>query len=279
MKLNFLRIFLFGLIFLFSFSANPVHAQEDKPNTTQLLKQGNGVTGDANVQAETGRASYPDFATQAVVLLFLALLPFLIMLLTSFMKIVITLSLLRSSLGVQQTPPNMVINGIALILTVYVMFPTGLAMYKKAEPILGGQGIPKELFSSNSAAYTLRLIDETKEPLRDFLIRNCQQKHIDKFYKLSQKTFPDEVKTEMTPKDFIIVVPAYITSQLKSAFEIGVLIYLPFFVIDLVTSNILLAMQMMMLSPLSIALPLKLLLLVMLDGWTILLEGLVLSFK
>ena len=278
--MKFLHIFLLGLILLFSCSAISANAQENPPNATQQIKQGNSVvTGDANPQAEIGRTSYPDFATQAVVLLFLALLPFLIMLLTSFMKIVISLSLLRSSLGVQQTPPNMVINGIALILTVYVMFPTGLAMYKKAEPLLAGHGIPQELFSSNSATYTLRLVDETKEPLRDFLIRNCQQKHIDKFYKLSQKTFPDEVKTQMTPRDFIIVVPAYITSQLKSAFEIGVLIYLPFFVIDLVTSNILLAMQMMMLSPLSIALPLKLLLLVMLDGWTILLEGLVLSFK
>lgn len=268
-------------LFVFSaflFLGSPLFAQTaaTQPSLVEQLQQGNTINLEG---AEPPQGSYPDFTTQALVLVFLALLPFIVMLLTSFMKIVITLSLLRSSIGVQQTPPNMVINGIALILTVYVMFPTGLAMYKKAEPLLQGQGIPKELFSSNSAAYTIRLIDETKEPLRDFLIRNSQQKHIDKFYKLSQKTFPDEVKSSMTPRDFIVVVPAYITSQLKSAFEVGVLIYLPFFVIDLVTSNILLAMQMMMLSPLSIALPLKLLLLVMLDGWTILLEGLVLSFK
>lgn len=220
----------------------------------------------------------PSFAGQAAVLLFLALLPFLIMLLTSFMKMVITLSLLRNALGVQQIPPNQVLNGIALILTIYVMFPTGMQMYQRVEHKFGAD-MPKELISPQSAGFVIAIIDEAKEPLRDFLIRNVSSKHLDEFYKLSQKSFPEGVKEKITPKDFIIVVPAYITSQIKSAFEIGVLIYLPFFVIDLVTSNILLAMQMMMLSPLSIALPLKLLLLVMIDGWTILLEGLVLSFK
>lgn len=223
--------------------------------------------------------SYPgDMTTQAIVLIFLALLPFIVMLLTSFLKMVIVLSLLRSALGVQQIPPNQVINGVALILTIYVMFPTGMLMYNKAKPIID-KGVPTQLFSGASASTAIALIEETKEPLRDFLIRNTTTKNMDSFYKLSQKTFPEEVKGGITNRDFIIVIPAFITSQIKSAFEIGVLIYLPFFVIDLVTSNILLAMQMMMLSPLSIALPLKLLLLVMIDGWTILVQGLVLSFN
>ncbi len=220
----------------------------------------------------------PDITSQAVILVFLAMLPFMIMLLTSFMKMVITLSLLRSALGVQQIPPNQVINGIALILTVYVMFPTGMLMYERAKPAIANNKATT-LFSAGSADTMLNIIDAAKEPLRDFLIRNTTSKHMDDFFKLSQKTFPDSVKKEMTPRDFIIVIPSFITSQVKAAFEIGVLIYLPFFVIDLVVSNILLAMQMMMLSPLSIALPLKLLLLVMIDGWTILVEGLVLSFK
>lgn len=227
---------------------------------------------------ETGVGPYPDIASQAALLLFMSLLPFIVMLFTSFMKIVIVLALLRNAIGVQQTPPNMVINGIALILTVYVMYPTGLQMYEKARPILE-QKLPTELVSTGSAAIAITLINETKEPFRDFLIRNCTQNHIDGFYKLTQKTFPVEVRDKVTKRDFMVVMPSFVTTQLKSAFEIGVLIYLPFFVIDLVTSNILLAMQMMMLSPLSIALPLKLLLLVMIDGWTILLEGLVLSFK
>lgn len=225
-----------------------------------------------------GGEEYPDMVSQAVVLIFLALSPFMIMLLTSFMKIIITLALLRSALGTQQTPPNQVLNGIALILTIYVMYPTGMQMYQRAEHILKGE-LPKQLISANSAAVAISVIDAAKEPLRDFLIRNTSKKQIDGFFKLAQKTFPDEVKAVLDPKDFIIVIPAFIVAQLKSAFEIGVLIYIPFFVIDLVTSNILLAMQMMMLSPLSIALPLKLLLIVMVNGWTVLLEGLVLSFN
>lgn len=232
-----------------------------------------------NFEIPSTGSEYPGVAQQGIVLIFLALLPFLVMLLTSFMKIVITLSLLRSALGVQQIPPNQVINGIALILTIYVMFPTGMAMYEAAKPVLQTGQQPKELISAASATKLLEVIDVSKEPLRDFLIRNTTKKHMDDFYKLAQKTFPENVSRQMTSKDFIIVIPSFITTQVKNSFEIGVLIYLPFFVIDLVVSNILLAMQMMMLSPLSIALPLKLLLLVMIDGWTILVQGLVLSFN
>lgn len=222
--------------------------------------------------------SYPDISTTAVVLIFLALLPFLVMLLTSFMKMIISLALLRSALGVQQTPPNQVLNGIALLLTVYVMYPVGMQMYENSKTLIT-QDLPTQLFSQNTAALAFDVIDEAKEPLREFLIRNSSEKHLTGFYKLAQKSFPESVQAKMTSKDFIVVVPAFITSQIKAAFEIGVLIYLPFFVIDLVTSNILLAMQMMMLSPLSISLPLKLLLIVMIDGWTILVQGLVLSFN
>ncbi|HEY4831312.1 MAG TPA: EscR/YscR/HrcR family type III secretion system export apparatus protein, partial [Waddliaceae bacterium] len=182
-------------------------------------------------------------------------------------------------LGVQQTPPNQVINGIALILTMYVMYPTGMEMYNGAKSVLEKRELPKQLFSLSSAAVVIDVIDVAKEPLRNFLIRNARKQDIQGFYKIAHKTFPDEAKQALTETDFIVVIPSFITTQIRAAFEIGVLIYLPFFVIDLVTSNILLAMQMMMLSPLSISLPLKLLLVVMIDGWTILVQGLVLSFN
>lgn len=247
--------------------------------STAFAQEAGNAAGSTPFEIPNPGAGYPNVAQQGIVLIFLALLPFLVMLLTSFMKIVITLSLLRSALGVQQIPPNQVINGIALILTIYVMFPTGMAMYEKAKPVLQAGAQPTELISSASATKLLEIIDVSKEPLRDFLIRNTTKKHMDDFYKLAQKTFPKEVSAQMTSRDFIVVIPSFITSQVKNSFEIGVLIYLPFFVVDLVVSNILLAMQMMMLSPLSIALPLKLLLLVMIDGWTILVQGLVLSFN
>ena len=216
--------------------------------------------------------------TKLAVLAGLSLLPFAIMLLTSFMKIIVVLSFLRQALGVQQTPPNQVLNGIALLVTLYVMFPTALLMYKASEGVLKTNP-PADILSNQSAIFVVDVIDKAKEPLRDFLQRNVSAKHIQSFYALGTKTFPEPYKTELKQTDFIVLIPSFITSQLKTAFEIGVLIYLPFFVIDLVVSNILLAMGMMMLSPLTIALPIKLLLLVMIDGWTVLVQALAMSFR
>ncbi len=228
--------------------------------------------------AEAPSNNNPPMVTKLAILAGLSLLPFAVMLLTSFMKIVVVLSLLRNALGVQNTPPNQVLNGIALLITLYVMFPTALLMYNAAEGVIKTNP-PTEVLSNQSAIYIVNVIDKAKEPLRDFLQRNCSPKHVQSFYTLAYRIFPDPYKSQLKNNDFIILIPSFITSQLKTAFEIGVLIYLPFFVIDLVVSNILLAMGMMMLSPLTIALPIKLLLLVMVDGWTILVQGLAMSFR
>lgn len=220
----------------------------------------------------------PSLLIKLTVLAGLTLLPFAVMLLTSFMKIVVVLSLFRQALGTQQTPPNQVLTGIALLITLYVMYPTGLAMYEASKPVIERVG-PVAVISPQSASFVVEVIDSSKEPLRNFLQRNCNVSHMDSFYKLAYRIFPEPFKSSLQKNDFIIIIPSFITSQLKSAFEIGVLIYLPFFVIDMVVSNILLAMGMMMLSPLTIALPIKLLLLVMIDGWTVLVQGLAMSFR
>lgn len=224
--------------------------------------------------------SQPPLVQKVAVLAGLALAPFAIMLLTSFLKMVIVLSILRQALGVQNSPPNQVINGIALLMAIYVMFPTCLAMYNESSKYIEEMA-PKNssLFSDESVYYLIGIIDKGKEPMKQFLIKNSLQKHRTYFYQLAKQKFPPPYREALKSDDFIIVIPAYITSQVKGAFEISVLLYLPFFVIDLVTSNILLAMGMMMLSPLTIALPLKLLLLVMVDGWTLLVEGIVLTYR
>lgn len=232
----------------------------------------------AQTLAEPTVSANPSMVSKLGVLAGLSLLPFAVMLLTSYMKIVVVLSLLRSALGVQQTPPNQVLNGIALLVTIYVMFPTALLMYQAAEGEINNNP-PREILSDQSALFVVNVIDKAKEPLRDFLQRNSATKHMQSFYALGTKTFPQPYKSQLKSNDFIVLIPSFITSQLKTAFEIGVLIYLPFFVIDMVVSNILLAMGMMMLSPLTIALPIKLLLLVMVDGWTVLVQGLALSFR
>lgn len=223
----------------------------------------------------------PSITTQAVVLGSLALMPFMVMILSSFLKIVIVLSLLRSALGVQQSPPNQVINGIALMLSLYIMYPTALKMYDRAQGAVMEQAKqPKQdLLSAETSTYFLAIAREAREPLRDFLKNNTTVKNQAMFYRVAYKVIPESYRTDLKPDDFIILIPSYVTTQLKDAFQIGVLIYIPFFVIDLVVSNILLAMGMMMLSPVTISMPLKLFLLVMLDGWTLLIEGLVATFR
>ena len=261
-------------IFCLLFASQPLLAQT-APVKSPAIEAAQTASG---ASLDSGSQPNPTLVTKLAVLAGLSLLPFAIMLLTSFMKIVVVLSLFRQALGVQQTPPNQVLTGIALLMTIYVMFPTGIAMYQATESGIASTG-PVPVISSASAFFVINAVDKAKEPLREFLQRNCNAQHMRSFYQLAYRIFPDPYKTSLKQNDFIILVPSFITSQLKSAFEIGVLIYLPFFVIDMVVSNILLAMGMMMLSPLTIALPIKLLLLVMIDGWTVLVQGLVMSFR
>ncbi len=295
----FLRMFLcllvaIGVIWI---SPDSLYAQTYNPKTTSNQPSVKRVTNETlqqemgekkpvippaqMLQEETQFDAFqrPSIATQAVVLSLMALMPFIIMILTSFLKIVVVLSLLRSALGVQQAPPNQVINGVAFMLSLYIMYPTALKMYDASQNAINRQNVPQELLSKESASYFMDIASEAKEPLRDFLKRNSNVKHQALFYRMAYRVLPEEHRPNIKPDDIIILVPAYITSQLKDAFEIGVLIYIPFFVIDLVTSNILLAMGMMMLSPVTISMPLKLFLLVMLDGWTLLIEGLVATFR
>lgn len=221
----------------------------------------------------------PSLITQSVMLSLLSLFPFIIMILTSFLKIVVVLSLLRSALGVQQAPPNQIINGVAFLLSLFIMYPTGAKMYQSAQDVINQRTIPSSITDPDSSTYVIEVASAAVAPLKDFLKRNSSGRHQALFYRLAYRGLPEEYRESLKPEDLIILVPSYITGQLKDAFEIGVLIYIPFFVIDLVTSNILLAMGMMMLSPVTISMPLKLFLLVMLDGWTILIEGLVKTFQ
>jgi type III secretion protein R len=223
--------------------------------------------------------SRPSLITQTLMLALMSLLPFLVMILSSFLKIVVVLSLLRTALGVQQAPPNQVINGVAFLLSLFIMYPTGIKMYQAAQSRMEQVSVPESLMSTGSSTYVIEVAKAAGGPMREFLKKNSLSRHQILFYRLVYRGLPEEFRENLKPDDFIVLVPSFITGQLKDAFEIGVLIYIPFFVIDLVTSNILLAMGMMMLSPVTISMPLKLFLLVMLDGWTILIEGLVKTFQ
>ena len=199
----------------------------------------------------------------------LALAPFVAVMVTSFTKIVVVLSLLRNALGVQQIPPNVVLNGIALILTVYVMYPVGQRMFAEV-------GEVEDI--ATSTENLLLAADRAKEPLREFLLEHSSEREREFFLRTvgRMSVAADDERPGAT--DFIIIVPAFTISELTSAFQIGFLIFLPFIVIDLVIANILMAMGMMMLSPTVVSLPFKLLLFVLIEGWAKLAHGLVLSY-
>jgi type III secretion protein R len=207
-----------------------------------------------------------------ITVILLALAPFVAVMVTSFTKIVVTLSLLRNALGLQQVPPNIVLNGLALILTLYVMYPVGQEM------AAANQGVKPAAAVSSDTQALFTYVDKAKEPLRAFLMKHSTPRERAFFLKTAQRINGPQQAQAMTQRDFIVVVPAFTVSELAAAFQIGFLIFLPFLIIDLVVSNILLAMGMMMLSPTTVSLPFKLLLFVLIDGWVKLAHGLVLSY-
>jgi len=209
-------------------------------------------------------------AAALITVILLALAPFFAVMVTSFTKIVVSLSLLRNALGLQQTPPSVVINGFALILTLYVMYPVGLQMQARvqmAPPAAGASDVSKMM------AYA----DAAKEPLRAFLLKHSTPRERRFFTVTGNRMLAPQKKT-MTDTDFLVVMPAFTVSELTGAFQIGFLIFLPFLVIDLVVANVLLAMGMMMMSPTTVSLPFKLLLFVLIDGWGKIAHGLVMSY-
>ena len=206
----------------------------------------------------------------------MSLLPFVAMVATSYLKIVVVMSLIRNALGIQSIPPNMVINALALILTFYIMAPR----IEKSWEIVSSRT------EANKPEKVLRtdILAEAGEPFREFLIQETGEKQKAFFVSTAETLWaePDgqgQVKPAVVdPNSYFILIPAFCVSELTKAFQIGFLVYLPFIAIDIVISNILLAMGMMMVSPVTISLPFKLLLFVMIDGWTLLVHGLVQSY-
>ncbi len=205
-----------------------------------------------------------DPALQMILLMAsLSLLPFIIVSMTSFLRYVIVLNILKTALGTQQVPPGMVLVGLALILTLYTMSGVFGEMYERVNPGL------------ERGDSVVSLMAEGSEPLKNFMMRQTNQEDIAFFLELSRSESPE------TPADLAIweVAPAYMLSELRTAFEIGFIIFIPFIVLDLVVANILLALGMFMLSPTIISLPFKILVFVAVDGWSLIINGLVQSFN
>lgn len=210
-----------------------------------------------------------DPITLAILLALMALMPTLVVVCTCFLKIVVVMSLLRNALGVQQMPPNLALYGMALILSVYVMAPVGVNMFDR---------LTAQPDTLKSVPALIGGVREGAEPLREFMTRNSRPEQRDFFVRTAKRMWGPKLSADVTERDFIVLMPAFVVSELTAAFQIGFLLYLPFVVIDLIVSNILLAMGMMMVSPVTISLPLKLFLFVMVDGWSRLIQGLVLTY-
>ncbi len=193
----------------------------------------------------------------------LSFLPALLLMMTGFTRIVIVLSLLRQALGTQAAPPNQVIVGLSLFLTFFVMSPTLDKVYAEAWLPYAAQKI------EFPAAVEL-----AAKPMRAFMLKQTRHSDMQLFGRLAK--VPDAVKGEDMP--FSVLVPAFVTSELKSAFQIGFLIFIPFLIIDMIVASVLMSLGMMMLSPVLVALPFKLMLFVLADGWNLLLGSLAASF-
>jgi flagellar biosynthetic protein FliP len=198
-----------------------------------------------------------------VLMTFLSLAPSILILATSFTRIVIVLSMLRSAIGMPSIPPNQVVIGLSLLLTFFVMAP----VYKQIDT----NAIQPFLNSQIDQATALT---QAQKPIRDFMFKQTREKDIQLFLELGHETQPATIDDIPT----VDLFPAFVISELRTAFTMGFVLYIPFLVIDLVVSSILLSMGMMMLPPSLVSLPFKLLLFVMVDGWYLIVRSLVLSF-
>lgn len=210
---------------------------------------------------------------QALEILFLTtmitLLPSLLVMMTSFTRYIISFSFLRSAIGTQQTPPNMVLVGMALFLTLFTMAPVVTQIQKEAYEPYKQEEISQEEF-----------LDRAQVPLKEFMLRNTKTSTLNMFCDLAKVDLPENVNMEEAMKlPLRVVVPSFMTCELQRAFEIGLLLYIPFMLIDIVVSSTLMSMGMIMLPPSMISMPFKLLLFITVNGWELLFSSLVQSFK
>jgi flagellar biosynthetic protein FliP len=200
----------------------------------------------------------------SLILALMAILPALLICMTSFVRIVVVLSMIRHAFGMPETPPNQVLTSLALFLTAFSMLPTLDAINSRAlQPFLGGH------LSINQA------VDAGTAPARDFMLRQVRDQDIKAVYDMARKPLPDRA----SGVGLMQLVPAFMLNELRVSFRIGFVILLPFLLIDLVVSSVLLSLGMLMVPPSTIALPIKVLMFVLIDGWSLILQGVLGSFR
>ncbi|MCU9952151.1 MULTISPECIES: type III secretion system export apparatus subunit SctR [Burkholderia] len=213
---------------------------------------------------------FSDITGLLLVVIAISLLPFIAMVVTSYAKIVVVLGLLRNALGVQQVPPNMVLNGIAILVSLYVMAPVGMQAAK---------ALDEQQLASQSSQAVIQALGAAREPFRSFLEKHTREREKRFFIRSASVVWPKEEASLLNERDLIVLAPAFALSELTDAFKIGFLLYVVFIIVDLVIANVLLALGLNQITPTNVAIPFKLLLFVAMDGWSALIHGLVMTYK
>lgn len=211
-----------------------------------------------------------DLTALLIAVIAIGLIPFVAMVVTSYAKIVVVLGLLRNALGVQQVPPNMVLNGIAILVSMYVMAPIGMS---------AADTMRQQTLASSPAQMMIQAFDASHEPFRQFLKKHSRERERLFFLHSAHVIWPQNLANQLREDDLIVLAPAFTLTELADAFKIGFLLYIAFIVVDLVIANVLLAMGLNQIQPTNVAIPFKLLLFVAMDGWSTLIHGLILTYK
>lgn len=242
-----------GIIMFYSINAYAAPSSTSLPQLNISLGDGNGTS--------------QDYASSIKILIFftiISLLPSIVIMMTSFTRIVVVFSFLKSAMGVQQAVPNQILTGLAIFLTLFIMHPVYNEMNTNAiQPYLENKITQEQAF------------EEASKPLKTFMLKQTREKDLELFVDISGVNKDNLTKENVS---FTTLIPAFAISELKTAFQIGFLIYLPFLVIDMVISSVLMSMGMFMLPPTMVSLPFKLILFVMVDGWYLLVKSLIQSF-
>jgi type III secretion protein R len=207
-----------------------------------------------------------------VALALVSLLPFVFMTLTSFVKISTVLQIVRSAIGAQSVPSSTVVMALSAALTLLAMAPLGSKIAERAAPLW-------EAKTKDTTALVKGLVDAAGDPMRSFLRANAAERERGRFFDVAKKARPESERAAVGASDFVVLIPAFLTSELYAAFALGFAVFLPFLIIDLVVANVLLALGMQMLSPTQVSLPFKLLLFVAIDGWGLLSQALVTGYR
>ncbi|MFK8020141.1 MAG: flagellar type III secretion system pore protein FliP [Pseudomonadales bacterium] len=264
--MSIIGVLVFALFLAFSGQS---FAQSDAASVTPSALESVASAGISAIPAMkviSNQDGSSDYSVTIQILAFmtvLSLLPSILMMMTSFTRIIITFAILRQALGLQQTPSNQILLGLALFLTLFIMAP----VFSQINELAVKPYLAEEMNSMDA-------LETASGPFRDFMMAQTRESDLDLFLRIAdhpQVDTPDDVP-------FTILAPAFVTSELKTAFQIGFLLFIPFLVIDLVVASVLMAMGMMMLSPIIISLPFKIMLFVLVDGWALIIGTLASSF-